>query len=69
MKVESISFSKTLKLIQNKGVQNPFIQEHNIQQPLSNAENLKSLIVDILDSKLKCLSLWKCTEFGYDGNR
>jgi 5-(carboxyamino)imidazole ribonucleotide synthase len=28
MKVESISFSKTLKLIQNKGVQNPFIQEH-----------------------------------------
>jgi 5-(carboxyamino)imidazole ribonucleotide synthase len=68
MKVESISFSKTLKLIQNKGVQNPFIQ-NIISQPLSNAENLKSLIVDILDSKLKIPFVWKCTEFGYDGNR
>jgi hypothetical protein len=39
MKVESISFSKTLKLIQNKGVQNPFIQEHN-QQPISNLSKI-----------------------------
>jgi hypothetical protein len=48
--------SKTLKLIQNKGIQNPFIQNIISQQPISNASKSKSLIVDILDSKLKCLS-------------
>jgi 5-(carboxyamino)imidazole ribonucleotide synthase len=60
---------KTLKLIQNKGIQKTFYTEHNI--PTANYgrfNNLKSLIVDILDSKLRMPFVWKCTEFGYDGN-
>jgi 5-(carboxyamino)imidazole ribonucleotide synthase len=60
---------KTLKLIQNKGIQKTFYTEHNI--PTANYgrfNNLKSLIVDILDSRLRMPFVWKCTEFGYDGN-
>ena len=60
---------KTLKLIQNKGVQKTFYSEHNIPTAdFKRFENLKSLIVDILDSKLRMPFVWKCTEFGYDGN-
>ncbi|MFV8370493.1 5-(carboxyamino)imidazole ribonucleotide synthase [Flavobacterium sp. LB2R40] len=60
---------KTLKLIQNKGIQKDFYTQHAI--PTANYKrfnNLKSVIVDILDSKLKLPFVWKCTEFGYDGN-
>ncbi|MFV8373481.1 5-(carboxyamino)imidazole ribonucleotide synthase [Flavobacterium sp. LB2P74] len=60
---------KTLQLIQNKGIQKDFYIQHAI--PTANYkrfENLKSLIVDILDSKTKLPFVWKCTEFGYDGN-
>ncbi len=60
---------KTLKLIQNKGIQKDFYIKHAI--PTANYkrfDNLKSLIVDILDSKTKLPFVWKCTEFGYDGN-
>jgi len=60
---------KTLKLIQNKGIQKDFYVQHAI--PTANYkrfDNLKSLIVDILDSKTKLPFVWKCTEFGYDGN-
>jgi 5-(carboxyamino)imidazole ribonucleotide synthase len=60
---------KTLKLIQNKGNQKDFYIQHAI--PTANYkrfDNLKSLIVDILDSKTKLPFVWKCTEFGYDGN-
>lgn len=60
---------KTLKLIQNKGIQKDFYKLHSI--PTANYkrfENLKSLIVDILDSNTKLPFIWKCTEFGYDGN-
>lgn len=60
---------KTLKLIQNKGIQKDFYKQHAI--PTANYKrfgNLKSLIVDILDSKTKLPFVWKCTEFGYDGN-
>ncbi|MFV8393079.1 5-(carboxyamino)imidazole ribonucleotide synthase [Flavobacterium sp. LB2P6] len=60
---------KTLQLIQNKGIQKDFYTQHAI--PTANYkrfENLKSLIVDILDSKTKLPFVWKCTEFGYDGN-
>jgi len=60
---------KTLKLIQNKGIQKTFYSEHNIPTAdFKRFDNLKSLIVDILDSKLKMPFVWKCTEFGYDGN-
>ena len=60
---------KTLKLIQNKGIQKDFYTQHTI--PTANYkrfDNLKSLIVDILDSKTKLPFVWKCSEFGYDGN-
>ena len=60
---------KTLKLIQNKGIQKDFYIQHAI--PTANYkrfDDLKSLIVDILDSKTKLPFVWKCTEFGYDGN-
>jgi 5-(carboxyamino)imidazole ribonucleotide synthase len=61
--------TKTLKLIQNKGIQKDFYIQHTI--PTANYKrfpNLKSVVVDILDSKLKLPFVWKCTEFGYDGN-
>ena len=60
---------KTLKLIQNKGIQKDFYAHHAI--PTANYkrfENIKSVIVDVLESKLKLPFVWKCTEFGYDGN-
>jgi len=62
---------KTLKLIQNKGVQKEFYTQHNIPtapfQKFSNLENLKSAIVN-QQSAIKLPFVWKCTEFGYDGN-
>jgi 5-(carboxyamino)imidazole ribonucleotide synthase len=60
---------KTLKLIQNKGIQKKFYTEHNIPTAgFKHFENIKSLTLDILDSKLQMPFVWKCTEFGYDGN-
>ena len=60
---------KTLQLIQNKGVQKAFYTEHNIPTaPFKRFDNLKKLVVEILDSKIKLPFVWKCTEFGYDGN-
>ena len=60
---------KTLKLIQNKGIQKSFYLEHNIPTaPAKTFENLKKLVVEIVDSKLNMPFVWKCTEFGYDGN-
>lgn len=60
---------KTLKLIQNKGIQKDFYTQNTI--PTANYKrfhDLKSLVVSILDSKTKLPFVWKCTEFGYDGN-
>lgn len=60
---------KTLKLIQNKGIQKDFYTQNTI--PTANYkrfDDLKSLVVSILDSKTKLPFVWKCTEFGYDGN-
>ena len=31
-------------------------------------KNLKKLVIDIVESKLNMPFVWKCTEFGYDGN-
>lgn len=60
---------KTLKLIQNKGIQKNFYLEHNIPTaPSKTFKNLKSLVVEIVESKLEMPFVWKCTEFGYDGN-
>ncbi len=60
---------KTLKLIQNKGVQKNFYLKNAI--PTANFKifkNSKKLIIDILDNNLKMPFVWKCTQFGYDGN-
>lgn len=60
---------KTLKLIQNKGIQKNFYLEHNIPTaPAKTFKNLKKLVIEIVDSKLNMPFVWKCTEFGYDGN-
>ena len=60
---------KTLKLIQNKGIQKKFYLDNNIPTaPSQTYQNLKSLVVQIVDSKLEMPFVWKCTEFGYDGN-
>jgi len=59
---------KTLKLIQNKGIQKDFYAENNIPtSDYKRFENLKKLVIQILDSKLKFPFVWKCTQFGYDG--
>jgi 5-(carboxyamino)imidazole ribonucleotide synthase len=60
---------KTLKLIQNKGIQKAFYIENKIPTaPSKTFKNLKSLVIDIVESKLEMPFVWKCTEFGYDGN-
>lgn len=60
---------KTLKLIQNKGIQKNFYIENKIPTaPAKTFKDLKKLAVEIIESKLEMPFVWKCTEFGYDGN-
>ena len=60
---------KTLKLIQNKGIQKNFYIDNNIPTaPSKTFATLKSLVVEIVECKLEMPFVWKCTEFGYDGN-
>ena len=58
---------KTLRLIQNKGTQKDFYVANNIPtssfEKFQNLENLKSKF-----QNLKLPFVWKCTQFGYDGN-
>ena len=57
---------KTLRLIQNKGIQKDFYSQNNI--PTAAYQRFENL--DALKSKIQNLKLpfvWKCTEFGYDG--
>jgi 5-(carboxyamino)imidazole ribonucleotide synthase len=59
---------KTLKLIQNKGVQKDFYAKHNIPtSDYKRFDTLKNLVVEIIESKIKFPFVWKCTQFGYDG--
>ena len=62
---------KTLRLIQNKGFQKDFYVKNDIptskHQRFVGLENLKSAIVD-QQSSIKFPFVWKCAEFGYDGN-
>jgi 5-(carboxyamino)imidazole ribonucleotide synthase len=62
---------KTLRLIQNKGKQKDFYTQHTIPTApytrFENIENLKSAINN-QQSNIKMPFVWKCTEFGYDGN-
>ena len=60
---------KTLKLIQNKGIQKSFYKDNNIPTaPSKTFKDLKKLVIDVVESKLQMPFVWKCTEFGYDGN-
>ena len=60
---------KTLKLIQNKGVQKDFYTKHAIPTAkYKRFHDIKSLVLAILESKIALPFVWKCTEFGYDGN-
>jgi 5-(carboxyamino)imidazole ribonucleotide synthase len=60
---------KTLKLIQNKGIQKEFYIKNNIPTaPFKRYATLKDLVVDLVDSNIQLPFVWKCTEFGYDGN-
>ena len=60
---------KTLKLIQNKGIQKEFYIKNNIPTaPFKRYATLKDLVVDLVDSNIELPFVWKCTEFGYDGN-
>ena len=62
---------KTLRLIQNKGVQKDFYVKTGIPtsnfELFANLENLKSKISN-QQSEINLPFVWKCTEFGYDGN-
>ena len=63
--------SATLRQIQNKGKQKDFYIDNDIPtssfKKFSNLENLKSEIVN-LQSLIKMPFVWKCAQFGYDGN-
>lgn len=60
---------KTLKLIQNKGVQKDFYTKHAIPTAkYKRFHDIKSLVLAILESRIALPFVWKCTEFGYDGN-
>jgi 5-(carboxyamino)imidazole ribonucleotide synthase len=62
---------KTLKLIQNKGIQKDFYTQHNIPTAhytrFENLQDLKS-VINNQHSAIQMPFVWKCTEFGYDGN-
>jgi 5-(carboxyamino)imidazole ribonucleotide synthase len=60
---------KTLRLIQNKGKQKEFYILNEIPTAdFKRFENKKSLLMEFMDSKLRLPFVWKCAQFGYDGN-
>ena len=60
---------KTLKLIQNKGIQKDFYTQHNIPTaPYKRFEKTALLKAAVENNEVSLPFVWKCTEFGYDGN-
>jgi 5-(carboxyamino)imidazole ribonucleotide synthase len=60
---------KTLKLIQNKGIQKDFYTQHNIPTaPYTRFEKTTALKTAVENNEVTLPFVWKCTEFGYDGN-
>jgi 5-(carboxyamino)imidazole ribonucleotide synthase len=60
---------KTLKGIQNKGIQKDFYIENNI--PTADYKRFNDLIAlqkAVENNEIQLPFVWKCTEFGYDGN-
>lgn len=60
---------KTLRLIQSKAVQKEFYNKNKIPMAKGRSfKNLKELLVEFMDGKLKMPFVWKSARFGYDGN-
>ncbi|AWA29725.1 5-(carboxyamino)imidazole ribonucleotide synthase [Flavobacterium magnum] len=60
---------KTLKRIQNKGIQKDFYVAHGIPSAAySHFDNVTALKEALSKNQLTLPFVWKCTEFGYDGN-
>ncbi len=60
---------KTLRLIQNKGRQKDFYVENNIPTSLHQRfVDLKDLRKSLEKDELEFPFVWKCAQFGYDGN-
>ena len=60
---------KTLRLIQNKGVQKDFYVENKIPTAaFKRFNNLYNLRAEIEDGVIEMPFVWKCAQFGYDGN-
>ena len=60
---------KTLRLIQNKGVQKDFYVENQIPTAVfKRFNNLNKLRSEIENGLIDLPFVWKCAEFGYDGN-
>jgi len=60
---------KTLKLIQNKGIQKDFYIQHNIPTAAyQRFEKTTLLKVAVENNEVSLPFVWKCSEFGYDGN-
>lgn len=60
---------KTLRLIQNKGKQKDFYAENNIPtSPHQRFIDLNDLKKAIEKNKVDFPFVWKCAQFGYDGN-
>ena len=61
--------SITLKQIQNKGIQKDFYTQHQIPTAdYTRFESTAILKTAVENSKIQLPFIWKCTEFGYDGN-
>lgn len=60
---------KTLRLIQNKGRQKDFYVENNIPtSPHQRFVDLNDLKKSLEKDELEMPFVWKCAQFGYDGN-
>ncbi len=60
---------KTLQLIQNKGVQKDFYSQHNIPTaPYTRFDKTLLLKEAVENKQIEMPFVWKCTQFGYDGN-
>ena len=60
---------KTLRLIQNKGVQKDFYIENKIPTAtFKRFSDLNKLRSEIENGLVKIPFVWKCAQFGYDGN-
>ena len=60
---------KTLQGIQNKGIQKDFYTQHNIPTaPYTRFDKTTLLKTAVENKEIEMPFVWKCTQFGYDGN-